>query len=845
VRGVVDTAEGALKLTFSAGDGGVARVVGVHIRRFVPGLIRLEGTRLRWSGPEDKDARAVCDLLNAGKIAEARQRIDTIASSDHPYHKACLLEALAGSMQSTNPADCLGTIEEALAALEKVRDGVDAMALAERRDVLEAMRTALRYVRMMRYTRSYEATSKSGYRRFREAIALAEWVEPDEPLYWQAQLLRARVLYWLGREGSRPSAQRARPIIKRLFEHFPNNRIVRIYAHQPVRPSKDYAPTLKGAPMWATRVRALLASVLDVVRFWITERQIETGEIGGGWGDDVEILRRWGSVALAVDVPLLNTGIARIADGVWAHNPDLRDHGYPAGLSDVEHAAEPVSDTQPLSLALNYGQPRFVQRCLLATSHMPHLWTGLTPKGHRHFKTYRYGWDQVDANPNHGYDVPLNARATKPGLWAAWYSGEPELVRLLSEWGKAWVADARRTDSGKPAGVFPAGVRFADDTFPDPWHITPAYTMSQTGSYDYLLYEHLLGMWLLTKDEDFCEPMHAMMRLVLEQHRRRADGPTGSAAWVGTLFGGKDVRDNSFLAVVRKWRQITGDKRYDAFLAQAGPACVRYWLGGATDKAVLRTVRSAIRANARNFEMLTSEVLFTDRVSLAGFGELYAMYGGGVGDLSGCPGWAVRWIGAGQDLAAWVQEATQERFRARVYSFAVADKSCAMQHWRLAPGQYQLVLRLDKAEADPLSSNRITLHHRGDEVPLTLPPHQPLVVELEQITASSWDPARLPDLAASRAPTSASDEQVCWPIYNLGSLPAENVPVQLLEAGRCVEVHTVAELPPTKDFKVGRVDVTFQHRHAGKPLSIVIDPDDRIPEITEHNNRVVARSVRR
>jgi hypothetical protein len=34
------------------------------------------------------------------------------------------------------------------------------------------------------------------------------------------------------------------------------------------------------------------------------------------------------------------------------------------------------------------------------------------------------------------------------------------LLQSFSEWGQAWVADAARTENGKPAGLIPAAITF-------------------------------------------------------------------------------------------------------------------------------------------------------------------------------------------------------------------------------------------------------------------------------------------------------------------------------------------------------------------------------------------------
>jgi len=385
--------------------------------------------------------------------------------------------------------------------------------------------------------------------------------------------------------------------------------------------------------------------------------------------------------------------------------------------------------------------------------------------------------------------------------------------------------------------VFPAGVRFADDALFDPWYTTPSYkAYTSPGLYDELMYDYLLAMWLLTGNDRFLEPMHATMQLVLDARRASANGAQvkrGSAAWVVQQL----TQRGRWLSTVQKWRLISGDQRYDTFLLKSAPPCVRYLLGSEDEKAVLESLQVALKTNTQQYELLTSEVLFTDRVYLAGCAELYAMYGGGVGDTSGCPGIAVRWQNAGEDLAVWVREATQRHFVARVFSFAEHAKHYAMQHWRLTPGQYRLSLRPDGPAGPALETRDVELQHRGDSIPLALPPHQSLVVELTQLRRFNRRPTQLPDLAAAPAPAvRPKGGPLSWDIYNLGPAAAKEVKVQLLLAGEVVETRIIDLVPPLSDYQSGVSRVTFDHPGTG-PLAIVIDPEDHIDEITERNNR--------
>ena len=52
------------------------------------------------------------------------------------------------------------------------------------------------------------------------------------------------------------------------------------------------------APAWAIAQQKLLNHLENIMMFWIEERQTMDGQMGGGWGDDVEMWRKWTPVLL-------------------------------------------------------------------------------------------------------------------------------------------------------------------------------------------------------------------------------------------------------------------------------------------------------------------------------------------------------------------------------------------------------------------------------------------------------------------------------------------------------------------------------------------------------------------
>ncbi len=206
---------------------------------------------------------------------------------------------------------------------------------------------------------------------------------------------------------------------------------------------------------------------------------------------------------------------------------------------------------------IRYGDPAYVERCMISMQHFRDVWSGITPGGHRHFKSYYLSATEAWEDAPYGVDVPLNARALLPGLWTAWYNDNPTLLRLFTEWSNAWVADAAAAKDGKPAGVFPAAVHFGDESFGEQWYAPQL-------KYDYYdwdhlghvgeLYYHLTGMYYLTRQRHLLDPVNYAAKLITEasQHAPAADAPKGSSEWVKQiLLQGVKIKQRGIIHWVR------------------------------------------------------------------------------------------------------------------------------------------------------------------------------------------------------------------------------------------------------------------------------------------------------
>ncbi len=386
---------------------------------------------------------------------------------------------------------------------------------------------------------------------------------------------------------------------------------------------------LAGAPEWAAAQWRLRARLEAITRWWVEQRQAANGELGGGWGDDVEMLRHWGPVALGLGSEVATRGLRRIADGVW--NSGQLEHGYDRGISDVEHSSEPTTDTLPL-LAAAFPDDAGVLDRLRQTAACAENWITRQPDGRWRFRSSWFNCREADTSPPRAVDVHLNVRAMGPALWYAYLARDPKLIDRIGKWASSWREAARSTAHGKPAGIFPSVVRSAD------------------------------GSYLIGSD--------------------RWDKP--QAEW--DYFQWSDRSQEALESLMLAAHDLTGDA---GFLAAKAPVAT---LAG--DQVLARMGELAAEAEREvrvNFDIYTSEVMYTDRVYYPVAPEYWKyLFGGEAPRGERYPIFAVTWPQAEGRFARAVLGSSDSRLELALYNFEDREVWAPMRIWRLRPGVYRV-----------------------------------------------------------------------------------------------------------------------------------------------------------
>lgn len=747
-------------------------------------------------------------------------------------------------------------LEEDTAAVQQFLQEADSnnIAFANQADMCRKYLLACKYFEGGGWSWAVQETGLSLIYRMNAAADLLEQVtaDADDPLYNRALYLLARTYYWLDQEDDNTWQQaRARELFKKLQQIYPDNNLLKMYTGQKVADTCSLPAAPQNAPLWAVYQREVMYRLLKIIHWWVGVKQTANGEMGGKYGDDVEMLRWWLPPVLGVDDSLARIGYTRLADGVW--NSGVLERGFAKRIDDVEHAAELFRDTHPGMFLIKYGDPEYVERCLTSMQNFRDVWTGITSMGHRHFRSYYLSATAVSAYYPYDVDVAMNARALLPGLWAAWYNNNPTLIKLLSEWGQAWITDANRATNGKPAGVIPSAVAFEGDKVGG--HSAQWYNPQLT--YTYYNWDHLghvnelqyllTGLYALTQKETFLQTINTNATL-MTQPLREKDTTPGSLYWVQQqlLSGGTDhaAGSNPMGKLFAMARQLSNSSRYDTLVDKYGEHYNRYTLHH-DKKVIVQGLEEMLNSLRYNFPLLTSEVKFTDRVYIPNNSLLSGMYLGHFGAGYEYPSLLASWKNTGKDVAILVNGGDQHFLQATLYNFG-QERSVQLRTWQLQPGRYCVSTGLDKNSDDnideTLTTDTITITERVKDISLSLPGSQLLIVTVKQLQAYPGNPVPKadPGLTAKDiliTPGAGNNMYVVQiTIHNIGNKAAENTRIKFYVDDVVKDSTVITSLEAPDDLQTRTQQILFHWKAAAGKHLVRIEIQGEQPEITKLNN---------
>jgi hypothetical protein len=256
------------------------------------------------------------------------------------------------------------------------------------------------------------------------------------------------------------------------------------------------------------------------------------------------------------------------------------------------------------------------------------------------FQSSWFNCREMDRSPERSLDVHLNTRAMGPFLWHAYLTRDRKAIDLLEKWGESWRQAQSQTAHGKPAGRFPPAMEWASGSY----LIRSADWAKPQAEWDYF-------QWSRSAQDALVALMRALHDL------------TGDAKWSAAADAGSDGGATGLLP--------EGDDERLALMAR---------LGAETERRL-----------SMNFDMYTSEALWTDRVYYP-LPEPYrhALFGGEAPRGDRYPDFAVTWGAADGEVARAVLQSSPDTMRLALYNFESGPVELPLRLWRLRPGTYRI-----------------------------------------------------------------------------------------------------------------------------------------------------------
>jgi hypothetical protein len=575
-----------------------------------------------------------------------------------------------------------------------------------------------------------------------------------------------------------------------------------------------------GAPEWAVVARQAWLSARQVPKWWLDNRLVPSGELGGEVGDDSD---QYGNYE---DFPMFESdGVGGAIKAAAANMAELAEkENLTAGLNrrsmDPLHAYEEGMNHESIMAWWNYGDPVYLERCIVAARSTEAL-TVVTPAGHRHFKNQDCGAADLRMDRKLGVDGGAHPLMWHPTFEVAWYNANPRAIRHLREWADGWLAHMPATtqpiaQATTQPGTYPTAVDVAAEKVVETTN-RPLY-----GGYGGQGSAFLFLYWI-TGEEKYLGPfMDAFRRglrntspaLILPEliHRNGLAALGGPREKLRELVHGEGAAETL----------VTGDK---------GP--------------LIDALKADIAEMQRFPHMYTSAEVFTDRVFLGAISNATIAYTGGYSTRNKYNHThALSWEGFGTDYAAWVMKASRGVVKVLIYNFADKPLIGRMRVWTLDHGRYRLTAGPDTDGDDRMDAPAAARQEecellRGSAVTLTLPPRQVTVVELQQL--AKLDDERLRgDLALSPLEVRVEGGQVHCVAHNIGSRDVASFEAALVdEKGTVRQRKTLGPLKAPLELEPQRLDFALPAPPTGaKGWSVVLDGDGKIEEIHKGNNRV-------
>jgi hypothetical protein len=400
---------------------------------------------------------------------------------------------------------------------------------------------------------------------------------------------------------------------------------------------------------------------------------------------------------------------------------------------------------------------------------------------------------------------------TQPALLLVEYNGSPEVKKLILELADGLLGHRRGDESGRYRIYGTVNYKSDEDSVLPLDRIWPIFWAS----------------WRWTGNRKYLEPLVDEGPRTIEMINSNVLDQIGARQDVLKMFGRTSAGvggQRSDAAKYFDW-QVSGDKEF------------------------LEELYGSQFETSRLREYINTEgSLWIDRVSVPS-SELQRARLGGIALIRNAyyPGHNVSWTfqtpANEESLAILIPNATSHSMKIIAYNLGQSPVNANMTGWDVDPGRWQITQGTDQDgddEMDGDSKKSILEFERSRGVSVTFPPHATTILDVKLLDEGTPYWAR-PDLGIGRDDVVVKGRKITVTVHGLGSVDSQPVDLALLDhAGRTVTHVLVPAIKAPLDLMPKTVSVTLTVPYGVNPNNgtVVLDPNDRIKEITKINNQV-------
>ncbi len=580
-----------------------------------------------------------------------------------------------------------------------------------------------------------------------------------------------------------------------------------------------------GVPLWAFRQVDLLGRVKKFVLWYVDNRQVPSGDFGGGISDDVDLVNLWPGVAfMGCEPEKLTESARRLLDAAYAN--DMFTKGLPTIQTDELHSYEEGIDCLGQNLILDYGNPKQIERAMETARGVESI-TGINAAGHRHIRTSYYSGRKMAQDDPGGYAKAYSYLVLQPGQLLVDYNGNPAAKKVLLELADGLLAHRKEAADGRY--TLPTAIHFKDDK-------------DSAATRSYFAWPLFWSAWKWTGDRKYLDPIFdGGTTSLLAVNANTLDLLNLRKDWGPRILSGERGQSTE-----TRPRDDRGTSRADTY---RGSSIAHFSWQLTGDKRQLEQLYARQIEECDLLDYVNTEgSLWIDRVGAPNVELQRARLGGVALVRNGTfPGHVISWRFAApandQSVAILVPDATPTGFKVIAYNMEATPVRATMTGWNVDPGIWEITQGVDTNgddNADLNLTNRTNTFERTGALEFTFAPRATTVLTLKIKTPGTpyW---QRPDLGVGRDDIQVHGREVRIRVHSLGSLPspATTVIFRNREGSIVATEEVPATLAPVDLLpKIVEIGLTLPEGGDATGGTVEIDPGHRLEEITRLNNAV-------